>query len=150
MIENIAVDAYGSKMSLKELATLSTPEPRLIVVKPWDKSILKNIDSALSAAISDINPVVDGEIIRLSFPAPTEERRRDLVKEVGKLVEETKIQIRKVRESALQELKQQEENKKISEDELFREKEEIQKTVDDYNKLSDDLGKKKEGEIMAI
>lgn len=150
MVENIAIDAYNSKMPLKQLATLSSPEPRLIIVQPWDKSIIKNIESALRAAISGVNPVADSEIIRLSFPAPTEENRRDLVKEVGRIIEETKIQIRKIREDAIQELRLREESKEISEDELFRKKDETQKTVDSYNKLADDMGKKKEEEIMAI
>ncbi len=150
LVENIAVDAYNSKMPLKELATLSTPEPRLIVIKPWDKSIIKNIESALRATLAGINPVVDSEIIRLSFSAPTEENRRDLVRKAKKLVEETKIQIRQIRESTLQELKQWEENKEISEDELFRKKEETQKAVDDYNKIIDDMGGKKESEIMTM
>ena len=150
MVENIVVDAYGSKMPLKELATLSIPEPRVIVIKPWDKSIVKNIDSALRGVISDINPVVDSEMIRLSFPAPTEENRRNLVKEVRRIIEETKIQIRQIRESTLRELRQMEDDKKISEDELFRKKDETQKSVDACNKLCDDMGGKKEQEIMAI
>lgn len=150
MVENIVVDAYDSKMPLKELATLSIPEPRLIVIKPWDKNIIKNIDNALRSAINGISPVVDSEIIRLSFPAPTEENRHDLVKEVKRLVEETKIQIRQIRESALQELRQKEEDKEISEDELFRRKDETQKAVDEYNKIADDMGAKKEGEIIEI
>jgi ribosome recycling factor len=150
MVENIAVDAYNSKMPLKQLATLSSPEPRLIIVQPWDKSIIKNIENALRSALSGISPVVDSEIIRLSFPAPTEENRRDLVKEVKRIVEETKIQIRQARENTIQELRLMEEKKEISEDELFRKKDETQKTVDLYNKLADNMGRKKEEEIMAI
>lgn len=150
MIENIAVDAYDSKMPLRELATLSTPEPRLIIVKPWDKSIMKNIDNALRAAVTGINPVVDSEIIRLSFPAPTEENRRNLVKEAKRIVEETKIQIRQTREDAIKDLKLMEEKKEISEDELFKKKDETQKAIDAYNKIADDMGEKKEEEIIQI
>lgn len=148
LVENIMVEAYNTKMPLNQLATLSTPEPRLLVIQPWDKSIIKNIESALRAEINDLNPVVDGGVIRIPFPAPTEERRRALVKEVGKIIEEAKIRIRRVREEELRELKTKEEKKEISEDQLFRQKEEVQKSVDEYNKRVEEIGQKKEEEIM--
>jgi ribosome recycling factor len=150
LVENIMVEAYNTKMPLNQLATLSVPEPRLIVVKPWDKSVIKDIENALRKAMSSINPILEGEVIRIPFPAATEERRRELAKELHKIVEETKIKIRRVREAALEEIKTKEDKKEISEDELFRKGDEIQKAVDEYNKKAEDLGNKKEGEIMAI
>lgn len=150
LVENVEVLAYNTKMPLRQLATLSSPEPRLIVVKPWDKSIIKDIESALRKAMSGVNPVLEGDIIRIPYPAPTEERRRELVKELHRIVEETKIKIRRVREEAFGELKTREEKKEISEDELFRKKEEMQKVVDEFNKKAEDLGKNKEEEIMSL
>lgn len=150
LVENIMVEAYNTKMPLNQVASLASPEPRLIVVRPWDKSIIKDIENALRKAMSGINPVLDGDTIRIPFPAATEERRRELVKELHGIVEEAKIKIRRVREEALEEIKTKEDKKEISEDELFRKKDEIQKAVDEYNKKAEDLGKKKEGEIMAI
>lgn len=149
-IENIEVEAYNSKMPLNQLATLSVPEARLIIIRPWDKTIIKNIESALRSSIVDINPVIDSESIRISYPAPTEERRRKLAKEVKKTVEEAMINMRHVREEAIRELKDREENKEISEDELFRRKEEVQKIMDEYNRNAEEMGRKKEEEIMTI
>ena len=150
LLENITVEAYNTKMPLNQLASLSSPEPRLIVVRPWDKSIIKDIENALRKSVSGVNPVLDGDAIRIPFPAATEERRRELVKELRGIVEETKIKIRRVREEALEEIKTKENKKEISEDELFRKKDEIQKAVDEYNKKAEDLENKKEGEIMAV
>ena len=150
LVENIEVAAYNSKMSLKQLATLSIPEPRLILIRPWDKSIIKSIESAIRSAMSDVNPIVESDFIRISFPAPTEEKRRELVREVGRIIEGGKIKIRKVREEALQELKSKEDNGEISEDAMYRQKDEIQKLVDEYNSKAEDLGQRKESEIMTI
>lgn len=150
LIENIEVEAYNSKMPLNQLATLSIPEARLILIKPWDKTIIRNIESALRSAMPDINPVVDGDSIRISYPAPTEERRRELAKEAGKAVEEAMIKIRQVREEAISELRDKEEKKEISEDELFRRKSEVQKTIDEYNQNAEEMRQKKEKEIITI
>lgn len=150
LVEGIVVEAYNSKMPLNQLATLSNPEPRLILIQPWDKSIMKNIESAIRNEMSDINPVVESDIIRISFPAPTEEKRRELVKEVGKIVEEAKVKIRRVREDTLSELKKEEDKSEISEDELHRSKEETQKLISEYNAKAEEIGKRKEEEIMTI
>ena len=149
MVEKILVDAYGAKMPLNQVATLSLPEPRMIVIQPWDKSIMKDIESALRSHMTDINPVVDGETIRITFPAPTEERRKELVREAYKSVEEAKIKIRRIREDILQSLKKQKEEGEISEDEEFRKKEELQKLVDVYNAQADEKGGRKEEDIMS-
>jgi len=150
LIENIEVEVYDSKMPLNQLATLSSPEPRLILIVPWDKGIMKNIEAALRTAMSDVSPVVESESIRVSFPAPTEEKRKELVKEVGKAVEEAKVKMRRVREDALQDLKSQEDRGEISEDDLFRKKDDVQGTITEYGGKIEEIGKKKELEIMSV
>ena len=149
MVEKIPVDAYGAHMPLNQVATLSLPEARMIVIQPWDRSIMKDIESALRSHMTDINPVVDADTIRITFPAPTEERRKELVREAYKRVEEAKIKIRRIREDILQGLKKQKDEGEISEDEEFREKEELQKSVDEHNTQADEMGKRKEGDIMS-
>lgn len=150
LVENIEVEAYGTKMPLLQLATLSIPEPRLIIVQPWDKGLLKNIEGALREQLKDFNPVVETGIIRIPFPPPTEERRKELVKEVGRIAEEVRAKVRKLREDAIQECKAKEDEKEISEDEFFRKKDEVQKMVDEYNRKIEELRKKKEEEILLI
>lgn len=150
LVEKMKIEAYDTKMPLNQLATLTVPEPRLILIQPWDKSLLKNIESALRANLPGLNPIVDSALIRIPFPAPTEERRRELVKEVGKIIETAKIRIRRAREEAVQELEEKEDKKEISEDALFRQKDEIQRTVDEYNKKVDEVGARKEEEILTI
>ena len=110
---------------------------------------MKDIESALRSHMTDINPVVDADTIRITFPAPTEERRKELAREAYKRVEEAKIKIRRIREDILQGLKKQKDEGEISEDEEFREKEELQKSVDEHNTQADEMGKRKEGDIMS-
>jgi len=150
LVENVRVEAYGAQMPLNQLATLSSPEPRLIVVQPWDRNIVKNIEKALRENMPDLNPVIDGELIRIPFPAPTEERRKALVKEVGKTVEDARIKIRRAREDAISEIMSKEKRGEISEDDLHRQKDEIQKEIDETNRLVEEARKKKEEEIMTI
>jgi ribosome recycling factor len=148
--ENITVDAYNTKMPLNQLATLSVPEPRVIVIQPWDKSMLKNIESALRAALKDFNPIVDADTVRLVFPAPSEERRKELVRETGQRVEEAKVKIRHIREDILEALKIAKDDKDISEDEFFRQKEEAQRLVEEYNKRVEDMGERKKTEVLTL
>jgi len=150
LVHDIRVEAYDAKMPLNQLATLSAPEPRLVVIQPWDKSIVKNIEKALRENLPDLNPIVDGATIRIPFPAPTEERRKQLLKEVGRVVEEAKIKIRRAREDTISEIEANEKRGEISEDEMHRKKEEIQKNIDKYNRLAEETRKKKEEEIMTI
>ena len=150
LLEGVMVDAYDTKLPLNQVANLSSPEPRAIAIQPWDKTIIKNIESALKASLDDVSPVVDGEVIRIFFPPPTEERRHELVRNVAKIVEDAKVSIRQVREDELRDLKDQEDKGEISEDELHRKKDEVQKMVDEYNVKVEEMRKKKEGEIMTI
>lgn len=150
LLEDVEVNAYDAKMPLNQLASLSVPEPRIIIIQPWDKNIIKNIESALRTSLNDLNPVVDGNIIRISFPPPTEERRGELVKYVADLAEEARVAVRQIREEALKEAKAKEEDGEFSEDELHREKGEIQKFVDEYNKKIEEMRRKKEEEIIKV
>lgn len=150
LVESVQVDAYGIKMPLQQLATFAIPEPRLVIVQPWDKGLLKNIEGALREQLKDFNPVVETGIIRIPFPPPTEERRRELVKEVGRITEEVRAKVRRVREKIIEELEGKKDNKEISEDEFFRKKEEVQKTVDECNEKIEEMRKKKEEEILLI
>lgn len=150
IVESISVEAYGAKMPLNQLATLSMPEPRIVIVQPWDKGLLKNIEGALREQLKDFNPVVGTGIIRIPFPPPTEERRRELTKEAGSITEDARAQVRRAREDAIQELKDREDSKEISEDEFFRKKEDIQKNVEECNKKIEEIKENKEKEIMSI
>jgi ribosome recycling factor len=150
LVENIKIEAYDAQMPLNQLATLSSPEPRLVLIQPWDRSILKSIEKALRENLPDFNPVVDGGIIRIPFPAPTQERRKELVKESSKIVEEAKIRMRRAREDAISEIEEKESRGEISEDDLHRKKDEIQTAIDKYNLLLEEAREKKEKEIMII
>lgn len=150
LVEGVMVEAYDAKMPLNQLATLSVPEARLVVIDPWDKTLLKPIESALRLSLPDINPVVESNFIRIPFPAPSEERRRELAREAGKIVEEGKVKIRRVREEHLKAFKEKKEESEISEDQFFRQKEELQKMVDEYNKKLEEMGERKEEEILKV
>jgi len=149
LVENIKVEAYDTQMPLNQLATLSVPEPRLVLIQPWDRGILKNIEKALRENLPDFNPVVDGGIIRIPFPAPTEERRKELVKESAKIVEGAKIKIRRVREDAMSEIEERENRGEISEDDLARKKDEVQTMIDKYNLFLEEAREKKDKEIKG-
>jgi ribosome recycling factor len=150
LIEDLEVECYGQKMPLKQLAAIQTPEPRLIIVRPWDKDILKNIEKAISQSRLGLSPVVDEELIRLKIPPLSEERRRDLVKILQEKVEECRISIRRQREEVWKEIQELERKKEISEDDKFRAKDELQKVIDDYNKKVEEMKEKKEEEIMKV
>lgn len=150
LIENVAIDAYDSQMKLQEVASITSPEPQMLMVDAWDKSLVKNIEAGLRAAEGDFNPVVDGEIIRISFPPLTEEKRVQLTKKMHEMIEQGRIGVRKVREDVLKDLKAQEKNGDISEDEYYRMEKEVQETVDSYNTQLKELSDKKEEELMKV
>ncbi len=150
LVEDIKVEVYGTKMPLNELATLSAPEPRLVVVQPWDKNILKNIEKALRENLADFNPIIASDLIRIPFPAPSAERRKVLVKEIGKIAEEARIKIRRAREDAVSAIEAGEQRGEISEDELHRQKDAVQRQVDEFNRLVEEERRKKEEEIMSV
>ena len=150
IVEDIEIDCYGAKMPVKQLAAISVPEPRQIVVEPWDKSNLDAIQKGIAKSDIGINPIVEKNLIRLVIPPLTEERRKDLAKVLKEKIEQAKVAARRERDEARKKIASLEKEKKISQDEKFRGEEEVQKTIDDFNKKIDEAGKKKEEEIMKI
>ncbi len=148
MVEDIIVEVYGQKMIIKELASINTPEPRTVVIQPWDKTVLEAIGGAIRKSDLGLNPVVDGQIIRLNIPPLTEERRKEFIKLLKQKTEETRIKIRRTREDIWDRIQRMEKDRAIREDEKFRAKDELQKLVDEYNKKTEDLEKKKESELL--
>jgi ribosome recycling factor len=150
LIESLLVDYYGAKTPLKQIATINTPEPRLLTIQPWDKGSLVNIEAAIRESDLGFNPNNDGQLIRISIPQLTEDRRKEFVKLVNQKAEEAKIAVRNVREEIWKTVQNMEKDGQISEDEKFRGKDQIQKVVDEYNKLIEDIQEKKEKEIMTV
>jgi ribosome recycling factor len=150
LLDKVTVDYYGTQTPLNQLASISTPETRLLVVQPWDKGIIGDIEKALLKSDLGLTPSNDGNVIRLSIPQLTEERRRELVKFVRKKGEESKVAVRNLRREANDSLKEMEKAGDITEDQLRRAQEEVQKITDSYvNKVDNVLGKK-ENEIMEV
>jgi ribosome recycling factor len=150
IVENISVDYYGTPTRLKELAGITAPEPRLLVIQPWDPSSVATIEKAIMASNIGISPVSDGKIIRLPVPELSEERRNALVKQVHSKAEETKISVRNIRRDANESAKKAQKNSEITEDELKKMLDDIQKHTDDYSKEVDELISKKEKELTKI
>lgn len=150
LVENLIVDYYGTKTPLIQLASISIPDPKSIVIQPWDRNSTKDIEKAIQISSLGINPVNEGTIIRIVIPPLTEERRGELVKLANKKTEEAKISIRNIREEMWKELKNQEKEGKISEDELFLTQKELQKIVDEFNEKIKEISEKKEEEINTI
>ena len=144
-MEDVIVDYYGTPTPLKQISTISVPDTRNILIKPWEKNQLKEIEKAINLAQLGFNPVNDGESIRITVPQPTEERRKDLVKHLRDLLEEAKISIRNSREDAIKEIRRMEKEGEISEDERFRGQDDIQKVVDEENKELEEMAEKKGG-----
>lgn len=150
ILDDIAVDAYGSNMPLNQVATLTIPESRMIVIQPWDPQMLPAIEKAILKSDIGLNPVNDGKLIRLNIPQLTEERRKELVKLVKKVAEDFRVAIRNVRRDAIETLKKQKKNKEISEDELFKFQDEAQKETDAHVKQIDAVTASKEKEVMEV
>jgi ribosome recycling factor len=150
LVENIDVEAYGSMMKLKQVALITTPEPRMIVVQPFDASTVQAIEKALKESRIGINPNVDGKIIRLPIPALTEERRRELVKGIKHMAEESRVRIRSARRDGLEELKKAEKGGGITEDEVERYEKDVQKLTDEFVKKIEDALNAKEADIMKV
>jgi ribosome recycling factor len=150
LVENIDVQAYGSTMKLKQLALITTPESRLLVLQPFDAGTVQDIERALKESNIGITPAVDGKVIRLPIPELSEERRKELVKSLGKMAEEARVRVRSNRRSALDEAKKLKTSGGVSEDELRDAEDEIQKLTDRFVKSIDDHLKHKEAEIMKV
>jgi ribosome recycling factor len=149
MAEDIVVDMYGQKMTIKELASLSVPEPRTLSIQPWDKGAVEAIEGAIRKSDLGLNPIVDGETIRLNIPSLTEERRKEFIKLLKQKSEDARIKIRQLREDIWRKIQQLEKDGEIGEDQRFKGKEDLQKTVDEYNKKIEELEKKKEIELLS-
>ncbi len=150
LVEDLPVEAYGQKMRLKELAGISVPDPRLIVLEPWDKSVIPDIEKAIRNSKLGLSPAVDEELIRVPVPPLSEERRQEFVKLVKERVEEARQKVRQARQEAIEEVRRQEKEKEISEDEKFRLQKEIQKQIENVNEEIKEVGEVKESEILRI
>ena len=150
ILNKISVDYYGVPTPINQVAGISVPEARLIVIQPWDASVLKDIEKAILASDIGLNPNNDGKVIRLAFPELTEERRKDLVKDIKKIAEESKVAIRAIRRDGIDEAKEMEKESLMTEDELKKAEDQIQKLTDKKIAEVDVILDKKEKEIMSI
>ncbi|MBR0360072.1 MAG: ribosome recycling factor [Clostridia bacterium] len=150
VLDKIAIDYYGTMTPVQQVGSISSPEPRMLVIQPWDASVLSEIEKAINKSDLGISPQNDGKVIRLTFPPLTEERRRELVKTVKKYAEEAKVQIRNVRRDALEMYKKQKKDGEVTEDDLKTIEKDIQNMTDKYVKEIDDITSDKEKEITEI
>jgi ribosome recycling factor len=150
MLDQVRVDYYGTQTPISQLAQLSAPEPQLIVVSPWDPTVLKEMEKAIQSADLGFNPISDGKVLRIPVPAMTEERRRDVVKHLNKALEEHRTAVRNVRRDGNDALKKLAKDKKISEDDEKRAMEEVQKMTDEEIRRMEEMYRKKEAEVMQV
>ncbi len=150
MVEHLNVAAYNAAVPLVQLASLTLTDSRTLVIQPWDKNVLKDIEQAVTQANIGITPINDGTVIRLVMPQLTEERRREYLKLLNQKLEHARIAVRKVREAQLQELREKKNDGKISEDAFFAQHKELQKDVDAWMEKIHDLGQRKEQELLTV
>jgi ribosome recycling factor len=150
LLENVTVDYYNTPTPLDQIASVSAPEARLIVIQPWDKGSIKDIEKSLQKSEMGFNPNNDGTVIRLPIPPLTQERRRDLVKVLKRKIEDGKIAVRNVRRDTIEQLRGMEKNKQISQDENRRAQDQIQKVTDSFVGKMDQVSSDKESEIMQV
>ncbi len=150
ILDRVMVSYYGTDTPLKQMANISAPEPRLIQVQPYDVSVISDIERAIQMADLGINPSNDGKLIRIAMPILTEERRKELVKHIKKLGEETKVALRNERRHANDQLKKMNKNNELTEDDLARAEKEVQETIDEFSKKVDEMLVDKEADIMEV
>ena len=150
ILNKITVDYYGVPTPINQMAGISVPEPRMIVIQPWDMSVLKEIEKAINLADIGINPNNDGKVIRLVFPELTEERRKELAKQIRKMAEEAKVAARSIRRDAIDEARTAQKNSELTEDELKQAEDKIQKITDSKIEEIDKILENKEKEIMTV
>jgi len=150
VLDQIKVDYYGAPTPINQIASISTPDPRTLMIQPWDASSLKLVEKALMTSDLGINPANDGRFLRLIFPQPTEERRKELIKQVNKYAEEAKVAIRNIRRDAVEKYKAQKKKGEITEDDLADTERDLQKLTDNYIKELDKVASRKESEIREI
>lgn len=149
LLDPVMVEVYGAMMPLNQVATVSAPEPRMLSVQVWDRSNMTPVEKGIAKAGLGLNPMIDGQTIRLPIPDLTEERRKELAKLAGQYAEKAKVAIRNVRRDGMENLKEDEKKKDISEDERKRSEDEVQKLTDQYIKLTDEAAAQKEKEILS-
>jgi ribosome recycling factor len=150
LLDSVRVDYYGTPTPLNQLATLAIPEPRMITIQPWDAQISKEIEKAILKADLGLTPSSDGKLVRVATPPLTEERRKELVKVVKKMSEAAKVSVRNHRRKVNEDLKTMKNDKKISEDDMFKSQDDVQEITDGYITKIDDMTKVKEAEILEI
>jgi ribosome recycling factor len=150
LVERLMIEYYGVPTPLLQLATIAAPEPQLLTIRPFDPSALNTIEKAIRASDLGLNPTNDGKLIRLVIPALTEERRQELVKIVHKRVEEAKVAVRNVRRDVLEDLREFEKEKLLSEDEFYRGKEDLEKLTNRYIEQVEQVGARKEQDILEV
>jgi ribosome recycling factor len=150
LVENLMVDYYGTRTPLKQIATINAPEARLVLIQPWDKDSLVNIEAAIRESNLGLNPANDGQVIRLNIPPLSEERRQEMVKTLNQKVEAARIAIRNIREEIWETIQEMTKVGKISEDDKFRGKDSLQEVIDSFNKKVEEIRDKKEKEITTI
>ena len=150
LLEPVQIDAYGSKVPLSQVSNISVPEPRMLTVQVWDNSLVSAVENAIRTSNLGLNPMTEGNLIRLPIPDLTEERRKEIVKVASKYCEDSKIAIRNIRRDSMDSIKSLEKNKEISKDELFQNSEEIQKTTDKIIDTIDSLFMEKEKDILQV
>jgi ribosome recycling factor len=150
LLDGIRVDYYGTPTPLKQVANVSAPEPRLLIVQPWDKSLLQAVSKAIQASDLGLNPQDDGQVLKVPIPALNEERRRDLVKVAHKMAEESRVSVRAARRDGNEHFKKEQKAGTVSEDDARRATEQVQKLHDKFIAQVDDVLKKKEAEVMEV
>ncbi|MHB1167913.1 MAG: ribosome recycling factor [Longimicrobiales bacterium] len=150
LLDVVRVDAYGSKMPLNQVASVSAPEPRMLIVQPWDKGLVPVVEKAIRNAELGLNPATDGGVIRVPIPALNEERRKEMVRMLHRIAEEGRVAVRHARQEANKSLKQQQSDSDLSEDEARRQMDDVQKITDEYIGKIDHLLKSKEEEVMEV
>lgn len=149
MVEDVQVDYVGSKFRIKELATITTPEPRVIFIQPWDKQSIPNIEKGIKDSSLGLNPSSDSNGVRLTIPSLTEERRKEFIKLLHEKIEWSRIKARQIREDVIKKVQNEIRENKARDDDMFKTKDELQKIMDDLNQKLDDMTKKKEQELLT-
>ena len=150
VLDQVKVEYYGTPTPIQQIASVSTPDPRTILIQPWDASSLKTIEKAIQASELGINPTNDGRVLRLAFPQLTEDRRRELIKQIAKYAEDSKVAIRNIRRDAVDNFKAQKKRSEITEDDLVETERDLQKLTDNYIKEIDKVTEAKEKELKEI
>lgn len=150
LVEGISVEAYGTKMAIRELGSISAVDSQNIVISPWDKGVVDAIDKALRESDLNINPVVDGDLIRVPVPAPTEERRKEFAKVISTKLEEARSAIRNIRQEAVKAIDKKFSAKEIGEDDKFKMKEDVEEIIKEFNERASALGEAKTKDVMTV